>query len=32
VTFGEFKGYFLVGKYGQFWDRPHPLGYRPTKK
>ena len=27
----DVKGYFLVGKYGQFWDRPHPLGYRPKK-
>lgn len=28
----DVKGYFLVGKYGQFWDRPHPLGYRPEEK
>ena len=28
----DLKGYFLVRKYGQFWDRPHPLGYRPKKK
>lgn len=27
----DVKGYFLVGKYGQFWDRPYPLGYRPKK-
>lgn len=27
----DVKGYFLVGKYGQFWDRPHPIGYRPKK-
>lgn len=28
----DVKGYFLVGKYGQFWNKPYPLGYRPKKK
>ena len=27
----DVRGYFLVGKCGQFWDRPYPSGYVPKK-
>lgn len=25
------KDYYVVGYEGQFWERPHPLGYRPKE-